>query len=114
MCDPWARLVAAPVDAETIYDLKGVDGRAKLRVVPDAWAGPLARAMVGSDTRSPGPRKGGGVTEIDVHAVRDATEMFGNDDYRYGGGRPKLWVAKYLESDVLPQVQYMEPTKPLG
>ncbi len=40
--------------------------------------------------------------------------MFGNDDYRYGGGRPKLWVAKYLESDVLPQVQYMEPTKPLG
>lgn len=86
-----------------------------LTVVPDAWNTLLVRWLVDSDqgqARAPAdPRP---VTATDVEAIRDATIMFGNYDYKFGGGRPKLLVAKFLEIEVLPHLPHVSPTDPVG
>ena len=40
--------------------------------------------------------------------------MFGNYDYKFGGGRPKLLIAKFLEVEVLPHLPHISPTDPVG
>ncbi len=54
------------------------------------------------------------MTATDVDAIRDATVMFGNYDYKFGGGRPKPLVAKFLEIEVLPHLPHVSPTDPVG
>ncbi|MGH3754893.1 MAG: hypothetical protein ACRDRP_19785 [Pseudonocardiaceae bacterium] len=86
-----------------------------LWVVPDAWNTVLVRWLVDLDQgqfRPPAdPRP---VTAIDVDAIRDATLMFGNYDYKFGGGRPKPLVARFLEIEVLPHLPHVSPTDPVG
>ncbi len=86
-----------------------------LEVVPDAWSRLLVRWLVDSDheqSRPPAdPRL---VTATDVDAIRDATMMFGNYDYKFGGGRPKPLVAKFLEIEVLPHLPHVSLTNPVG
>lgn len=88
---------------------------AKLEVVPEAWGDLLVRWLIDGDSaqeKEPvAPRP---VTDIDVQAVHDATRMFGNFDYRYGGGRPKPLVATYLEKEVFPLLPQVSPRDPVG
>ncbi len=86
-----------------------------LRVVPDAWSTLLVRWLVDSDyEQSRPPAHPRPVTATDVDAIRDATVMFGNYDYKFGGGRPKPLVAKFLEIDVLPHLPHVSLTDPVG
>jgi tetratricopeptide (TPR) repeat protein len=96
------------------YELRQDDSGKRLHVVPEAWDGLLVKWMFGSDSEPSQPVEPRPIHEMDVHAVRDATEMFGNFDYRYGGGRPKPLVARYLETDVLPLIPYVSPHTALG
>lgn len=96
------------------YELADATSRRKLHVVPEAWASLLNRWMFGSDTEPPQPIEPRPISEMDVQAVHEATRMFANFDYRYGGGRPKPLVARYLETDVLPLIPHVSPATPLG
>ncbi|MFE3173606.1 hypothetical protein ACFXPA_27575 [Amycolatopsis sp. NPDC059090] len=96
------------------YELRPDDAARKLQVVPEAWDGLLAKWMFGGDTERSMPVEPRQLHEMDVHAVRDATGMFSNFDYRYGGGRPKPLVARFLETEVLPLIPHVSPHTPLG
>lgn len=86
-----------------------------LTVVPEAWNTLLVRWLVDSDQGQSGPpAHSRAVTATDVDAIRDATVMFGNYDYKFGGGRPKLLIAKFLEVEVLPHLAHVSPTDPVG
>lgn len=86
-----------------------------LTVVPDAWNTLLVRWLVDSDQGQSGPPANPRpMTATDVDAIRDATVMFGNYDYKFGGGRPKLLVAKFLEIEVIPHLPHISPTDPVG
>jgi hypothetical protein len=86
-----------------------------LTVVPDAWNTVLVRWLVDSDHGQSGPPVNPrAVTATDVDAIRDATVMFGNYDYKFGGGRPKLLIAKFLEIEILPHLPHISPTDPVG
>ena len=86
-----------------------------LTVVPDAWNTLLVRWLVDSDQGqfSP-PASPRSVTATEVDAIRDATIMFGNYDYKFGGGRPKLLIAKFLEVEILPHLPHVSSTDPMG
>jgi hypothetical protein len=86
-----------------------------LTVVPDAWNTLLVRWLVDSDQgqfRPPASPRA--VTVTDVDAIRDATIMFGNYDYKFGGGRTKLIIAKFLEVEILPYLPHIPSTDPVG
>ncbi|MEU9686168.1 hypothetical protein [Amycolatopsis japonica] len=85
-----------------------------LQVVPEAWDGLLAKWTYGDDHESSQPVEPRPISEVDVAVVVDATAMFANFDYRYGGGRPKPLVARFLETDVLPLIPHVSPRTPLG
>lgn len=80
-----------------------------LRVEPEAWDNLVARWMFGSQHEMLSVVEPQPIAEVDVHAVRDATQMFATFDYRYGGGRPRPLVARYLETDVLPVLRHTSP-----
>lgn len=95
-----------------LHDAAVVSG---LRVVPEAWSTLLVRWLVDTDhEQSRPPADPRPVTVIDVEAIRDATVMFGNYDYKFGGGRPKPLVAKFLEIEVLPLLPHVSLTDPVG
>ena len=72
-------------------------------VTPEAWNSVLIRWFMDSDGESsPLPVGRWTVADVDIEALREATLMFENFDYKFGGGRPKPLVARYLDSEVLP------------
>lgn len=96
------------------FDLRPNGQADKLLVVPAAWSNLLVKWMFGSDGEKSKPVEPRPISEFDVQAVKDATAMFANYDYRYGGGRPKPLVAQYLESEVLPLLPHVQPDTELG
>ncbi|WP_240687265.1 hypothetical protein [Amycolatopsis suaedae] len=94
------------------YELRGV--KKELVVVPTAWDGLINRWLLDPDNEPSQPVEPRPIAEVDVHAVRDAAAMFGSFDYRYGGGRPKPLVARYLETDVLPLIPHVSPHTSVG
>lgn len=76
-----------------------------LIVVPEAWSGLLVRWLMDADAPAPTGEDHGRVSEWDVEAVRDACAMFAGYDYKFGGGRPKALVARFLDTEVLPRVR---------
>lgn len=105
---------ATALTSLTGYDLDSTQRRSKLQVVPEAWAALLVKALYGSDTDAASTSSASGpLSAFDVQAIRDATAMFSTYDYRYGGGRPKPLVAKYLESEVVPQLPRISASDPL-
>jgi tetratricopeptide (TPR) repeat protein len=96
------------------YELRPSAQPDKLLVVPEAWSNLLVKWMFGSDEERSTPAEPRPITEFDILAVHDATQMFARYDYRYGGGRPKPLVAQYLESEVLPLLPYVSPQTSLG
>ncbi|MGH3915670.1 MAG: hypothetical protein ACRDTC_20020 [Pseudonocardiaceae bacterium] len=94
-----------------------VDGQASnstFIVVPEAWGSVLVRWFVDSDEPSPPPTGRRTITDVDIEAAHEATLMFENFDYRFGGGRPKPLVAKYLESEVLPLIRHSDLGNSVG
>lgn len=98
----------------TDYELRPSDRRAALHVVPQAWAELLVKAMYSTDGHGPPPSEPRPINAYDVQSVRDATEMFANFDYRYGGGQPSTLVATFLERSVLPLLPQVSPESSLG
>lgn len=96
------------------YELRTGEPSKTLQVVPEAWTGLLATWMFGSEVERSRPVEPRAISAIDVQAVRDATVMFANYDYRYGGGRPKPLVARFLETDVLPTISFVSPVTSVG
>lgn len=96
------------------HDLRPAAQTDSLLVVPAAWSTLLMKWMFGSESERAQPTEPRPVSDVDVQAVHDATRMFANYDYRYGGGRPKPLVAQYLESEVLPLLPHVSPGTVLG
>ena len=86
-----------------------------LAVVPEAWGSVVVRWLVDSDEEPPLRITGRNtVTEVDIDAVHEATLMFENFDHKFGGGRPKLLVAQYLDCEVLPLLRYLDLSSSTG
>lgn len=98
----------------TSYQLGNDGALPNLYVVPEAWDSLLAKWTYGGDSEPWRPEAPREITNIDVEVVRDATKMFGDFDYRYGGGRPKPLVAQFLETHVLSLLPHVSPETPLG
>lgn len=96
------------------YELRPSGQSDKLLVVPAAWSNLLVKWMFGGNSEHSRPAEPHPISEFDVQAVHDATTMFANYDYQYGGGRPKPLVAQYLESEVLPLLPHASPESGLG
>lgn len=110
--------LAASVDAlgQLTHDELNQTTASPLEVVPEAWSTLLLRWLMDGDGEPPrlplsGPWP---VGEWDVEAIRDARSMFANYDYKFGGGRPKPLIAKFLDSEVLPRLSRVSPTDPVG
>lgn len=96
------------------YELRPSGQSDKLLVVPAAWSNLLVKWMFGGNSEHSRPAEPRPISEFDVQAVHDATAMFANYDYQYGGGRPKPLVAQYLESEVLPLLPHASSESCLG
>lgn len=96
------------------HELRLSDERAQLHVVPAAWAELLVKATYGTDGSTARPLSPRDLTEVEVQAVLDATEMFATFDYRYGGGQPKPLVARFLETSVLPTIPHVSTDSAIG
>ena len=110
--------LASSVDAlgQLTHDELNKTPVSPLEVVPEAWSTLLLRWLMDGDGEQPRlPLSGSwSVSEWDVEAIRDARSMFANYDYKFGGGRPKPLVAKFLDGEVLPRLSRVSPTDPVG
>lgn len=86
-----------------------------LTVVPELWGSVLVRWFVDGRGSTENERRAPcTLCQVDVDAVREATVMFGNFDYKFGGGRPKPLVAQYLDSEVMPLLKGADLTTAIG
>ncbi|HKS48770.1 MAG TPA: hypothetical protein VJT49_27410 [Amycolatopsis sp.] len=105
----------ATLGAITDLELRTPKKAEPLTVVPQAWSDLVVRWLTDSDSdRSRPPAEPRRITFVDVEAVREATAMFSSFDYKYGGGRPKMLVASFLDQEVLPNIPHVSPHDPIG
>lgn len=99
----------------TRADLQDGRGATELVAVPAEWGAMLLRWFMDGDDETVDPkRKWLPVSPWDVEAVRDARSMFSTYDYKFGGGRPKALVAKFLDSEVIPRLPTVSPHTEVG
>lgn len=99
----------AALDLLTCEQTRCTPYSSALPVVPETWDSVIVRWFVDSDEEPSFQSTGQNTaSDVDIGAVRDATLMFENFDYKYGGGRPKPLVAQYLECEVLPLLRHLD------
>lgn len=80
-------------------------------VDPDLWSELVTRWFVDPDDE-PGELLLAGGLENAIDIVQTTTEMFSTYDYKFGGGRPRLLVARVIDNEVLPTLKLVRPGPP--